>query len=94
MLTAVFLALFVGEKRRERGQPLLPAGAQVSRAERVGQLLQTCGIAAVQEGIGALLEVDVLLAHALGQPMMLIQTDARGKGKVGAYSAEVGHQIR
>jgi len=34
------------------------------------------------------LEIDALLSHARGQPMMLIQADACGKGKVGAYANE------
>jgi hypothetical protein len=50
--------------------------------------LQALGVATVQEGIGALWKVNARLAHPPGQPMMLIQTDARRKGKVRAYADE------
>src|SRR5690242_5331594 len=84
MLASVLLAFSLGEIRREVGQPFLTAGEQVVSSQRVSQFLQAGGITAFQEGVGALLEADVLCLHSLGHPMMLIQTHASGKRKVRA----------
>ena len=88
MLAARLLSLSCGEERREARQPLLAAGQQISRGERVGELLEAIGRRASEEGIGALLEVDALLAHSVGQPVMLIEADAGGERKVGADAHE------
>ena len=48
-----------------------------------GELLEAFGLSASREGIGTLLEVDALLTHAVGQPMMLIEADAGGERQVG-----------
>ncbi len=64
MLTPSVLAFLVRNERGERGEPLLAALQQVLSSERVGELLQACRIAALQECIGALLKIDALLPHA------------------------------
>ena len=43
---------------------------------------------AVDEGIGALLEVDALLTHLVCEPVMLIEADAGGERKVGTDADE------
>jgi hypothetical protein len=42
------------------------------------------GLGPFQEGVGTLLELDALLTHAVGQPMVLIEADAGGEWKVRA----------
>ncbi len=64
MLTPSVLAFLVRNERGERGEPLLAALQQVLSSERVGEFLQACRIAALQECIGALLKIDALLPHA------------------------------
>src|SRR5215469_5323440 len=43
---------------------------------------------AAQEGIGGLLEIDAFLPQATGQPVMLVETQAGGKGEVGTDANE------
>ena len=62
----------------------MAAGHQISRGERVGEFLQLIGSCAFQEGIGALLESDALLAHAVCQPVVLVEADTGRERKVGA----------
>jgi hypothetical protein len=81
-------ALLVGEERGEAGEPLLPAARQILGPQRVGQLLKSCWVPAFQEGIAALLEADPRRPQLIGQPVMLVQADARGKGKVRAHAHE------
>src|SRR6516165_2089682 len=50
--------------------------------ERIRKQLEALWRGASHEGIGALLEVDALLAHAVREPMMLIEADAGGERKV------------
>src|SRR6476660_2718082 len=71
MLAARMLSFSCGEEGRELRQPLLAAGHQIPRGERVGELLQALRNCAFQEGVGGLLESDALLADAVGQPMVL-----------------------
>src|SRR6202022_108262 len=42
------------------------------------------GVRAAQEGVGGLLEIESFLPHAMGEPVMLVETDTGGKGEVGA----------
>jgi hypothetical protein len=72
-----------GKERRQARQPLLAAAQQIPRGERVDELLKALGFGASREGIATLLEVDALLPHAIGQPMMLIEADAGGERQVG-----------
>jgi hypothetical protein len=72
MLASSLFAFAVFEKRRETRQPFLPAGQQITSAEGVGQLLKLFGISAFQEGIRALLKINLFLLQAERQPMMLI----------------------
>ena len=60
------IALSRGEERRETGEPLLAAGNEVARAQRVGQFLQALGPGAPHERVRSLLKVDALLAHPIG----------------------------
>lgn len=43
---------------------------------------------ATKEGVGGLLKVDVLLLHAQGEPMMLVETNACRKREVGRETNE------
>jgi len=54
--------------------------------ERVGELLETLGRCAFEEGIGALLEPDAFLTHPIGQPVMLVEADPGGERKVGTHA--------
>src|ERR1700730_7646214 len=82
------LSLSCGEEGRQCPQPLLAAAHQIPRGERVGELLQAIGSYAFQEGIGGLLESDTFLAHAVGQPMVLIEADTGGEWQVRADAHE------
>jgi hypothetical protein len=84
VLAARLLALFLSEERRQGGEPLLPAADQILGCEGVGQLLQGFRVAALQEGVGALLEANAPLPHPVRQPVMLVQADPRREGKVRA----------
>jgi hypothetical protein len=77
MLTPRVLALLIGEERGERCQPFLTALQQVLRGERVGEFLQAGRIAALQEGVGALLKIDALFPHPNRQPVVLVEADSR-----------------
>src|SRR5215813_15241700 len=65
VLAARMLSLSGGEEGREMGQPLLAAVHQIPRGELVGEFLQAIGSCAFQEGIGELLESDVVRAQAV-----------------------------
>src|SRR5437016_13910327 len=84
VLNAGVFSLLGSEKGREAGQPLLGTGDQIVGGERMGEFLQGFRIRTLQEGVGALRNVDVLLSHAQSEPVMLIETDPSGEGKVGA----------
>src|SRR5262249_49282351 len=88
VLAARLLALSCAEEGCELRQPPLATANQMSRRQRVGEFLQTIGRGAFQEGIGALLESDAILAHAIGQPMVLIEADTGGERKVRADAHE------
>src|ERR1700732_577483 len=82
------LSLSSGEEGGGGPQPLLAAGHQIPRRERVGKLLQAIGSCAFREGVGELLEADAFLAHAVGQPVVLVEADAGGEWKIGADAYE------
>ena len=86
MLTPGVFTFSVSDEWGERCQPLLAALQQVLRGKRVGEFLQAGRIAALQKRVGALLKVDALLLHANRQPMVLVQADPRGEGKVGTHA--------
>src|SRR6202047_3038866 len=88
MLATCMLALFYSEEGREVRQPLLATGHQIARGERVGEFLQAIGNCAFQEGISGLLERDAFLAHAVGQPMVLVEADTGGEWQVRADAHE------
>ena len=77
MLASGLFPLVISEERCETSQPLLAAGQQIAGAQGVREFLELVGITAFQEGVGTLLEVDFLFLESLGQPVMLIQADAR-----------------
>src|SRR6266542_6510980 len=83
MLATGFLSLSGGEERGEACQPLLAAGQQIARSERCGELMEAFGRGALDEGVSTLLEVDALLAHPVGQPVVLIEADPGGERKIG-----------
>src|SRR5215471_16912202 len=72
VLTDGFAAFVLGEERSECGQPLETALQYIASGERIGQFLQLFGMRAAEKGVLALLEIDLLLAHANGQPIMLV----------------------
>src|SRR5216683_1724433 len=88
MLTSGLFALPFGKKGSEGVQPLAAAGQQIVYGERIRQFLEPLGIAAAQEGVGSLLEIDSLLSQAMGQPMVLVETDTCREGEVGTHANE------
>jgi hypothetical protein len=88
MLAARLLAFSCAEEGGEVRQPLLATGNQITRRECVGELLQAIGCGAFQEGVGTLLELDAVLTHAVGQPMVLIEADTDAEWKVRADAHE------
>jgi hypothetical protein len=67
VLAAGVPAFSCSEEGREVRQPFLPAGHQIPRGQRVGELLHAIRNCAFQEGIGGLLKSDAVLAHAVGR---------------------------
>src|SRR6266700_4065531 len=88
MLTTGLLTFFVGEEWSEGGQPLLAALQQILCRERVGQFLQARRIAALQEGVAALLKIDALFLHPNRQPVVLVEANPRGEREVGTHADE------
>ena len=88
MLAARLSALSFAEERGEAGEPFLAAARQILGRQGVGQLLETLRCAAAQKSIRALLEIEVLLMHAVGQPVMLIETDPRREWQIRAHANE------
>src|SRR5438067_11670210 len=86
MLAACLSALSFAEERGEAGQPFLAAARQILGSQGIGQLLETLRCAAAQKSIRALLEIEVLLMHPLGQPVMLIETDPRRERQIRAHA--------
>jgi hypothetical protein len=62
-----------GKERGEASQPFLAAGRQILGRQSVCEFLETLGPPASEKSIGALLEIDAFLAHAVCQPVMLIE---------------------
>src|SRR6266566_7528671 len=88
VLAAGVDVLLLGEEWSEAGQPLLPAARQVACRQGVRQLLQPFRVPAFQEGVATLLEIDPLRPQLIRQPVVLVQTNAGGKGKVRAGAHE------
>ena len=68
-------ALCVAEERRQTRPPFTAAARQIFCGQGVGEFLEPPGCAAPLEGVRALLEVDVLLARAVGESVMLIERE-------------------
>lgn len=86
VLTAGVFAFPLGEERRESGEPLLAAGQQIAGRQGIREFLQSRRIGATEERIGALLEINAFGAHAQGQPVVLVQANARREGQVRAHA--------
>jgi hypothetical protein len=50
--------------------------------------LKLLGVTATKKSVSGLLKVDVLLLHAQGEPMMLVETNTCRKRKVGREANE------
>ena len=83
VLTARLPALCFTEERGEARQPFATAARQILCGRGVGEFLEPLGGAAPQEGVPALREVDALLAHTVGEPVMLVETDPSGERQIG-----------
>src|SRR6516225_3352031 len=57
-------------------------------SQGVGQLLQTLGRRTLQKSIRRLLEVDVLFAQAIREPVMLVEAHPGRERKIGAHAHE------
>src|SRR5271165_559414 len=95
VLAAGLPALAFGKERGQAGEPFLAAASQVLGRPGVGQLLEAFGCRASQKSVGALLEIEALLAHAVRQPVMLIETHpaeafAAGYGGIAAVAMATG----
>ena len=66
----------------------MTASYEISRNEGLGECLQAIWCGAFQECVGELVESDAVLAQTIGQPVVLIETDAGGEWKLGAYAHE------
>jgi hypothetical protein len=63
-------------------EPLLPAAFEIARRERIGEGLEPDRVAAGQKHVPRLPEAYPLGLHPLGEPVMLIDAQPRGEGKV------------
>jgi four helix bundle protein len=82
------LSLLGSEEGREVGQPFLGTANHIGGGEGISKFLQGFRIGALQEGVSTLSKPNATLLHTQGQPIMLIETDPSGKGKVGAKPYE------
>ena len=87
MPAAGFFPLRCGEERREAGKPLPAATDKIVRGQLIGEFLQAFGVGATHKGVRRLPEADALLAHAVGEPMMLVEADLRRERQVGTHDA-------
>jgi len=55
----------------------LPAADQIVCSQGIGQLPKLVRMTASEEDIGTLLKIDAFGAHALSQPVVLIEANAR-----------------
>jgi hypothetical protein len=79
VLNTGVLSLFGSEKGDEAGQPLLSTADHLVGMEGIGEFLKSLRIGTLPEGVGALLKTNARLLQAQSQPVMLIETDARGE---------------
>jgi len=86
VLTARLFSLSLGKERGEASQPFLATAQEVLSRQWVGEFPETLGGNTIAEGIGALLEIDAFLAHAVRQPMVLVEADPSGERKVRAHA--------
>src|SRR5439155_26260743 len=88
MLTAGRPPLRRREERREGAEPLLGTAIDIASGKAVGEYLKAGCIAAGEERIGLLAKPNALRPHLRGEPVMLIEADARREGEVGTESHE------
>src|SRR5438270_11922913 len=72
-------------------KPLSHLRSPMSRSCAGKESASSCsrwGSRQTQEGVAGLLEIEPLLPHALGQPVVLVEAEARGKGEVGTQANE------
>lgn len=86
MLTAGLTTFLGREERRERAEPLLAARHQVVRGETIGERLEAVGVAALEERVSALPKGDPFFSEPVGQPVMLVQADARREREVRTHA--------
>jgi len=55
----------------------LATAEQIVRRQGIGQLLELLRMTAFEERIGTLLKIDAFGAHAVSQPVVLIEANAR-----------------
>ena len=77
-----------GKERRQLGEPFLAAVLKVVGGEGIGESLEGFRIATLREGIGGLAKADSVLAHALSEPVMLVEIEACREGKIGTDANE------
>ena len=58
-------------------------GDQIVGGEGIGEFLKGFRIGTLHQGVGARLKANALLLQAQSQPVMLIETDARGEREMG-----------
>jgi hypothetical protein len=57
-------------------------------SQGIGQFLKLLGMTAFEERIGTLLKIDAFGAHAVGQPVVLIEAEARRQRQIGTDAHE------
>ena len=83
MLNTGVLSLLGSEKGGEVSQPFLSTADHLVGGEGIGEFLQRLRVRTLHKSIRALLKVDTPLSQAHGQPVVLIETDARREGEIG-----------
>ena len=79
-------ALFRRKEGDEASYPLVPTGDPIVARERIGYLLQHVWILTSAECILSLGKTDSGFGQMLGEPVVLIHTDAHRKGEIGAHA--------
>jgi hypothetical protein len=88
MLDARLASLAGGKEGHQASEPFLSTAEDVLGLQGIRQGLKLPGVATPEKSIGARLEAQASRAQALRQPVMLIEIDAGGEGKIRADTNE------
>lgn len=81
------------EEQDELVQPLVDTATNLLWGQGIGKTLQGVGVATMNKGVATLFEADTEFAHLVGQPVVLVEIDTSGEGKVGTDANKHSSEI-